>query len=66
MELHRLLTFVAAVLLVATLLLYYDQDAPDGGGNMQYAYATGIAMLAAFVASFVIFTRQKMKRGFAS
>ena len=73
MELHRLLTFVAAVLLVVTLFLYYDQDAPGGdsvgnagAGDISYAYATGIAMLAALVASFVIFTRQKMRRGFAS
>ena len=53
------------MLLVATLLLYYDQDAQDGGINMQCAYTTGIAMLAAFVASFVIFTHQKTKLGFA-
>lgn len=56
--------FVGAVLLVAT---YFINDRYDSGDAVfNYAYVTGISMLAAFVASFAIFTKQKMKRGFAS
>lgn len=61
METHRLLTFVAAVLLVATFLIDHNHES-----GFNYAYATGIAMLAVLVAGFAIFTMQKMKRGFAS
>lgn len=54
-----------------------DSDIGDGGiagfdfvGNdsedFNYAYVTGVLMMGAFVASFVIFSKNKMKRGLAS
>ena len=75
MELHRILTAAGAILLVATFLLnaqYAEsRDSQDSDDNVNdnkfnYAYVSGAAMMAAFVASFAIFTNQKMKRGFAS
>ena len=58
METHRKLTFIGSILLVATFLLHYHYQ-ESGGFN--YAYVTGIGMLAAFAASFVIFTKDKLK-----
>ena len=70
MELHRMLTFLGVALLVATFAIYYgeggyDEDGgggPDvvgGGGDFTMAYVTGIAMLAAFMASFVLFNKER-------
>ena len=61
METHRRLTYVGAVLLVVTFLInhYHQTDHPDAGFN--YAYITGVAMLAAFAISFVLFTKERMK-----
>ena len=53
MELHRALTFLGAVLLVATLVTYYG--GAGGSSSSGLALVTGIAMLAAFAASFVLF-----------
>lgn len=76
MELHRLLTFLGVALLVATFAIYYgeggyggDADesaAPaaavvgEGEGGFSMAYVTGVAMLAAFMASFVLFNKEKL------
>ncbi len=66
MEIHRLLTFAGAVLLVATFIINDQYGGEEEGGTaFNYAYVTGIAMLAALVASLVIFTKQK-RRGFFS
>lgn len=66
MELHRLLAFAGAALLVATFMINTGHAESDNPGAFNYAYVTGIGMLAAFVASFAVFTKQKMRRGFAS
>lgn len=73
MELHRLLTFLGVALLVATFAIHYseggygggDNDAaasPVGGGDggFSMAYVTGVAMLAVFAASFVLFNKEKL------
>ncbi len=61
MELHRKLTILGIILLVATFALHnnYSENATDNEFN--YAYVTGIAMLIAFLASFVIFNKEKLK-----
>ncbi len=55
--------YLGAVLLAVTFML--NQMHSDAAG-FNYAYVTGIAMLAAFVASLAIFTKDKMKKGLAS
>lgn len=75
MELHRLLTFLGVALLVATFAIYYseggygggggggnDAAVPVGGGDggFSMAYVTGVAMLAVFAASFVLFNKEKL------
>jgi len=66
LELHRLLAFAGAALLVATFVINTDHAESGAPGAFNYAYVTGISMLAAFVASFAVFTKQKMRRGFAT
>ena len=68
LELHRIFTFAGALLLVVTFLVNseYVESGGNGTAEFNYAYVTGIAMIATFVAGFAIFTIQKMKRGFAS
>jgi multidrug transporter EmrE-like cation transporter len=60
-ELHRKLTILGVILLIATFIIhsYHNQDHPGIGFN--YAYVTGIAMLIAFLASFVLFNKDKLK-----
>lgn len=76
MELHRLLTFLGVALLVATFAIYYSEGGYGGGGGedgdavppvsgsggegFSMAYVTGIAMLAVFMASFVLFNKEKL------
>ena len=61
LETHRKLTILGVVLLAVTFLInyYHQTDHPNTGFN--YAYVTGIAMLAAFSISFVLFTKDRMK-----
>ncbi|MXX21282.1 MAG: hypothetical protein F4Y82_05025 [Cenarchaeum sp. SB0665_bin_23] len=47
----RKLTVLGLALLAATILLYYTED----DSLTQYAYVTGIAMLAIFLISFIRF-----------
>ncbi len=60
MELHRKLTILGVILLIATFAIhsYHNQDHPGIGFN--YAYVTGIAMLIAFLASFILFNKDKL------
>ena len=74
MELHRLLTFLGVALLVATFAIYYNEGGYGGGeggtgsaadpvgdgGGFSMAYVTGVAMLAVFMASFVLFNKEKL------
>lgn len=61
MELHQKLTILGVILLALTLIVhtYHQQDHPGTGFN--YAYVTGIGMLVAFLASFVLFNKDKLK-----
>ena len=61
MENHRKLTFVGAFLLILTFLLnnYHQETHPES--ELNYAYVTGIAMLGAFAASLLLFTKDKLK-----
>ena len=60
MELHRLLTFLGVVLLVATFAIQYggEENGMERDG-FNFAYVTGIAMLAVFMASFVLFNKNR-------
>jgi len=59
-ELHQKLTILGVILLAATLAIhtYHEQDHPGIGFN--YAYLTGIGMLIAFLASFILFNKDKL------
>ena len=61
MKIHQKLTILGVILLVMTILInyYHQEDHPGVGFN--YAYATGIAMLGVFLASFIIFTKNNLK-----
>ena len=61
METHQKLTIIGVILLVVTFLInyYHQEDHPGVGFN--YAYIPGVAMLAAFLISFIIFTKDKLK-----
>ena len=61
MELHQKLTILGIILLAATFLIhtYHEQDHPGIGFN--FAYVTGIAMLIAFLGSFLLFNKEKLK-----
>ena len=61
MKTHQKLTILGVILLVMTILInyYHQEDHPGVGFN--YAYATGIVMLAVFLASFIIFTKTNLK-----
>lgn len=56
MELHRKLTIIGMVLLVATYLL---NSRHEEGFN--YAYVPGIAMIVSLGAGFVIFTKDRLR-----
>ena len=61
MELHQKLTVLGIIFLVATFFIhtYHEQDHPVIGFN--FAYVTGIVMLVSFLASFIIFNKEKLK-----
>ncbi len=61
MELHRMLTFLGVVLLIATFAIQYMGEEP-AEGEFNYAYVTGIAMLAVFMASFVLFNKERWSK----
>ena len=61
MELHRKLTILGIILLVATFALHNNYSENAAENEFNYAYVTGIAMLIAFLASFVIFNKEKLK-----
>lgn len=60
MKTHQKLTILGVILLVMTILInyYHQEDHPGVGFN--YAYATGVAMLAVLLASFIIFTKNNL------
>jgi len=59
-EIHQKLTIVGVALLVATFLInYYHQEVHPGIG-FNYAYVTGVLMLIVFIASFVLFGKDRL------
>ena len=61
MELNRKLTIIGIILLVATFVIHNNYLENASENEFNYAYVTGIAMLIAFLASFVIFNKEKLK-----
>ena len=60
METHQKLTIIGVVLLGITLLInYYHQQVHPGVG-FNYAYVPGVGMLAVFLASFIMFTKDRL------
>ncbi|HIE46784.1 MAG: hypothetical protein ABGW49_00665 [Nitrosopumilus sp.] len=61
METHQKLTVAGVILLILTFLInfYHQENHPDIGFN--YAYVPGIAMLAVFAISFIIFTKDRLR-----
>jgi len=60
LETHRKLTIIGTILLVMTFLInYYHQQVHPGVG-FNYAYIPGVAMLAVFTISFVLFTKARI------
>ena len=58
MQTHRRLMLLGGILLILTFLIndHHEQNRPDGGGDaFNYAYVTGVAMIAVFLASFYLF-----------
>ena len=60
LETHRRFTFLGVILLVATFLINYYHESDHPGDGFNYAYITGVAMLACFLISFVLFTKNNM------
>jgi len=49
------------ILLVVTFLINYHHQEDHPGIGLNYAYVTGIAMLAVFSISFIMFTKDRLK-----
>jgi Mg2+ and Co2+ transporter CorA len=61
LETHQKLTVAGVILLILTFLInYYHQENHPGIG-FNYAYVPGIAMLAIFAISFIIFTKDRLR-----
>jgi Mg2+ and Co2+ transporter CorA len=61
LETHQKLTIAGVILLILTFLInYYHQENHPGIG-FNYAYVPGIAMLAIFAISFIIFTKDRLR-----
>lgn len=61
MENHRKLTVLGVILLLSTIVIFYyhEEDHPDEGFN--FAYVTGIAMIAVFMASLAMINKGRFK-----
>ena len=60
MELHQKLTILGVILLIATFAIHFYHEQNHSGVGFNYAYATGIGMLIAFSASFLLFNKDKL------
>lgn len=62
MQTHRKLTVIGSVLLLITILLDNYSDSEEVfSSDFNYAYITGILMLAAFSVAFYMFTKNQLK-----
>ncbi|MBS3923456.1 MAG: hypothetical protein KGZ37_09970 [Nitrosarchaeum sp.] len=57
---HQKLTVIGMILLAATYLISNHETNLPGIG-FSYAYITGISMLIVFIASFVLFGKERIK-----
>ena len=60
MEIHRLLTVLGFVLLIATITIFYINE-EKSQEEFSFAYVTGIAMIIVFLMSLGIFNKDKFK-----
>lgn len=58
---HQKLTIIGVVLLAVTYLISNYHETTHPGIGFNYAYITGISMLIVFIASFVLFGKDRMK-----
>jgi len=62
LETHQKLTIIGIVLLVMTLLInYYQPQQVHSDIEFNYVYISGVAMLAVFLASYIMFTKDRLK-----
>ena len=61
METHQKLTIIGIILLAITFLINYYHQQTHPGIGFNYAYIPGVAMLAAFMTSFILFTKDRIK-----
>ncbi|MDH3765137.1 MAG: phage holin family protein [Nitrosopumilus sp.] len=61
LETHQKLTIIGVILLVVTFLINYYHQEDHPGVGLNYAYVTGIVMLAVFSFSFIMFTKDRLK-----
>lgn len=61
MENHRKLTVLGVILLVSTIMIFYYHEADHPGEGFNFAYVTGIAMIAVFMASLAMMNKGRFK-----
>lgn len=61
METHRKLTVLGVILLLATIAIFYYHEEDHPGIGFNYAYVTGIAMIAVFMASLAMINKDHKK-----
>jgi Mg2+ and Co2+ transporter CorA len=61
LETHQKLTIIGVVLLAMTFLINYYHQQVYPNVEFNYAYISGIAMLAVLSTSFVMFTKDRLK-----
>jgi len=62
LETHQKLTIIGVVLLALTLLInYYQSQQVHSDIEFNYVYISGVAMLAVFLASYIMFTKDRLK-----
>ena len=60
LQTHRRFTLLGVFLLIATFLINYYHETDHPGDGFNYAYVTGVAMIGAFLISFVLFTKNNL------
>ena len=58
---HQKLTIAGMVLLATTYLISNYHETNHSGIGFNYAYITGISMLIVFIASFILFGKDRIK-----
>jgi len=60
MRIHQKLTIIGLFLLVITYLIFNYHETEHPGIGFNYAYVTGVLMLIVFIASFVLFGKDRL------